>query len=48
VRAAGFKGRAQFSTITLDLRAVETIRRTVDHENRETFARSIGTFRKKG
>jgi hypothetical protein len=44
----GSKRWAKFSTIPLNLPTVETLLWTVDHENRETFARSIGTFRKKG
>jgi hypothetical protein len=38
----------QFSANTPYLRDVATNRRTADPENTETFATSIGTFRKKG
>jgi len=44
----GSKREEQFSTILPDLRTFGAIPRTVSHENRETFARNIGTFRKKG
>jgi len=46
--APGSKSGRQFSTIPREFRAFTAIRCTVSHENRETFARNIGTFRKKG
>ena len=42
------KCAVQFSPNTLDLRTLATNCHTADPEIKETFARSIGTFRKKG
>jgi hypothetical protein len=44
----GSKSGKQFSTIPRKFRAFAAMQCTVSHENRETFAGSIGTFRKKG
>jgi hypothetical protein len=46
--APGSKSGKQFSPIARESRVLIAIRCTVSHENRETFARTIGTFRKKG
>jgi hypothetical protein len=47
-RAPGSKSEAQFSRITPESGAFPKILSTVSPEFRETFARSIGTFGKKG
>jgi hypothetical protein len=44
----GSKSEAQFSAIPRNFRACAAMQCTVSHENRETFAGSIGTFGKKG
>jgi hypothetical protein len=44
----GSKREKQISPIRLDFQSLTAIAHAVSHQNRETFAKTIGTFRKKG
>src|SRR3546814_9980977 len=44
----GSKRGTQISPIRLDFLALTAISSAVSHQNRETFAKTIGTYRKKG